>query len=58
MTQGWVGGLTPQLKCLPDPGQLEHRHPRLAEYGQQLDVGADRALIGRVLQVLFLDVVP
>ena len=40
-----------------NPGQLEHRHLRLAEHRQQLGVGVDRTLASRFLQVLFIDVV-
>jgi acyl-CoA reductase-like NAD-dependent aldehyde dehydrogenase len=36
-------------------GQLEHRHLRLAKHRQQLGVGVDGALVGRVLQALRLD---
>ena len=38
------------------PGQLEHRHLRLAEHRQQLGVGIDRAFVSGFLQVLFIDV--
>ena len=41
-----------------NPGQSEHRDLRLAEYRQQLGIGIDGALVGRVLQVFVLDVVP
>src|SRR5215204_4814795 len=37
---------------------LEHGHPVLAEYGLELLVGHDLALVLRVLQLVFLNVVP
>ncbi len=41
-----------------DPGQLEHGGLVFAKHRLQLAVGLDGAFVGRVLQVVGLDVIP